>query len=144
MVVAVALRRFREQALVGGGWRADGGASLTTYFMGACLAVFPNEFRKLRADRRRWRAQDVAGATITAANPDRTADPADEIAGAWRVRHELARLDARARAIVALRMDGYRQEEIAEMLGEASVRAVEGVLYRLRARELRRTCEGGE
>jgi hypothetical protein len=48
MIVALALPRFREHALIGGGWRLDGGASLPTYFMGACLYIFPNEFRKRR------------------------------------------------------------------------------------------------
>ena len=33
------------------------------------------------------------------------------------------------RAVVALTADGYTQDEIVEMLGEASVRAVEGVLW---------------
>jgi len=54
MTVAFALPRFRERALVDGGWRYDGGASLTTYFMGACLYVFPNEFRKRRVDQKKW------------------------------------------------------------------------------------------
>ncbi len=35
MTVALALPRFRELALVRGGWRYEGGASLATYFMGA-------------------------------------------------------------------------------------------------------------
>ncbi len=49
----------------------------------------------------------------------------------------------RTRAIVALRMDGYLKE-IAEMLGETSTRAVEGVLYRWRVRQARRDCAGGD
>jgi DNA-directed RNA polymerase specialized sigma24 family protein len=144
MVAAVALRRFRDRALVGGGWRADGGASLTTYFMGACLAVFPGEFRRHRAESGRWRAQDAADARHAARQFDAAADPADVVLGELRVREDLARMDSRTRAIVALRIDGYRQEEIAEMLGERSVRAVEGVLYRWRVRENRHVPGGGE
>jgi hypothetical protein len=34
---------------VDGGWRSDSGASLPTYFMGATLYVFPNQFREYRA-----------------------------------------------------------------------------------------------
>jgi DNA-directed RNA polymerase specialized sigma24 family protein len=45
MVVARALVHFRDHALVRGCWSAEGGASLTTYFIGACAQVFPNEFR---------------------------------------------------------------------------------------------------
>ena len=144
MVVAVALRRFRDRALVGGGWQAEGGASLTTYFLGACLAVFPNEFRRYRAQRQRWRKQDGADPAIAAAPRNAGPSVADVIAGTLRVKADLARMDARTRAIVALRMDGYHQQEIAEMLGERSARAVEGVLYRWRRNEVRRTRGGGE
>jgi hypothetical protein len=44
--VAEALPRFRESALVKGGWRADGGTSLRGYFVGACVLAFPNVYRK--------------------------------------------------------------------------------------------------
>ena len=144
MVVAVALPAFREHALVAGGWRADGGASLTTYFMGACLTVFPNEFRKYRTEKQRWRAQDATGQNAAAPSAAADGDPADLVAGTMRVQEDLARMDPRTRAIVALRMDGYRQEEIAEMLGETSVRAVEGVLYRWRVRQVRLGSGGGD
>lgn len=144
MVVAVALPAFREQALVGGGWRADRGASLTTYFLGACLIAFPNEFRKHRSQRQRWRAQDAAHPTAAASCAAASGDPASLVAGTMRVREDLAQMDPRTRAIVALRMDGYRQEEIAEMLGETSARAVEGVLYRWRVKQARPSSEGGD
>lgn len=49
MTVSAALPRFRQQALIDGGWSVEGGASLGTYFMGACLYAFPNEFRRARA-----------------------------------------------------------------------------------------------
>jgi hypothetical protein len=144
MVVAVALPGFRAHALVGGGWRTDGGASLTTYFLGACLTVFPNEFRKHRSQRHRWQAQDDSGQKATQSRAATADDPADLVAGTMRVREDLARMDPRTRAIVALRMDGYRQEEIAEMLGKTSVRAVEGVLYRWRVRQARLGSKGGD
>lgn len=144
MIVAVALRRFREHALVGGGWRADGGASLKTYFMGNCLYAFPNEFRRHRSDRQRWQRQDDVSQAITASLSEEMTDPGDVVAGAHRVREDFKRMNPREQAIVALRMDGYQEDEIAEMLGENSVRAVEGVLYRLRIRERQRIRQGGE
>jgi DNA-directed RNA polymerase specialized sigma24 family protein len=144
MTVAVALRRFRQQALVEGGWRPDGGASLTTYFMGACLSAFPNEFRRHRLDRRRRQDIGVAELEVTARRLDEEPDPADVTAGNMQVRHVLARADPRTRAIVALWLDGYHHDEIAEMTGEKSARAVEGVLYRWRVKENRRMREGGE
>jgi DNA-directed RNA polymerase specialized sigma24 family protein len=144
MTVAVALPRFRERALVGGGWRYEGGSSLATYFMGACLYVFPNEFRRWRSARQKWgRAHDGEARTRgPAVNP--AADPAVRAVGNTRVYDALKRADPRTRAIVSLVIDGYSQKEIAELLGEDSVRAVEGVLYRWRTKEQRRLREGGD
>jgi hypothetical protein len=128
-----ALHRFREQALIGGGWTADGGASLTTYFTGSCLLMFPNEFRRLRRTRQRWHQQDLADhRSVDAAA---AGDPAAVVAAKLWVEECLGRMDDRTRAIVELLMAGYSQAEIVELLGETSVRAVEGVLYRLRTRE---------
>lgn len=144
MVVAVALRRFRENALVGGGWRTDGGASLKTYFLGNCLYAFSNEFRRHRRDRQRWQKQDDASQAITASLREEMPDPGDGVVSTHRVRENFKRMNPREQAIVALRMDGYQEDEIAEMLSENSVRAVEGVLYRLRVRERQRMRQEGE
>jgi hypothetical protein len=46
MAVPCALAGFRQNALIESGWTCEGGASITTYFMGACLYDFPNEFRR--------------------------------------------------------------------------------------------------
>ncbi|MEU5549037.1 hypothetical protein ABZ738_04640 [Micromonospora sp. NPDC047793] len=143
MTVALALPRFREQALVGGGWRFEGGASLATYFMGACLYVFPNEVRKRRAQRSRWRLQDNGDPGLTPPREDQINDPCVIIVGNQRVSDDLGRTDDRTRAIVALTIDGYSQEEIVELLNETSVRAIEGVLHRWRKKEQRRQ-PGGE
>lgn len=143
MTVAVALPRFREYALVRGGWRYEGGASLPTYFMGCCLYVFPNEFRKRRVQVKRWQLQDRGDPAVTVPRADHIADPGVLAVGNMRVCDDLGRADPRTRAIVALTLDGYAQEEIAEMLGEQSVRAVEGVLYRWRIKEQGRLGKGG-
>jgi len=145
MTVALALPRFREQALVGGGWRFEGGASLATYFMGACLYVFPNEVRKRRAQRKRWRLQD-SGDPGLAAQPrgDRIDDPCVITVGNQQVYDDLTRVDERTRAIAALAIDGYSQEEIVELLDETSVRAIEGVLHRWRTKEKNRPGGGSD
>ena len=39
VVVAVALVRFQQRALAGTGWTYDGGASLSTYFVGGCVGL---------------------------------------------------------------------------------------------------------
>ncbi|MFC7529769.1 RNA polymerase sigma factor [Actinoplanes sp. GCM10030250] len=142
MTVALALPRFREQALVGRGWRFEGGASLSTYFMGTCLYVFPNELRKLRAQRRKWRLQDEGDPRLTASRHDPGNDPCLITMGNQQVLENLGRAGVRTRAVVALTIDGYSQEEIVELLAETSVRAVEGVLHRWRAKERSRRRGG--
>lgn len=51
ITVALAMPRFRRRAFLEGGWTFQGGAGITTYFMGACLYDFPNEFRRHRIPR---------------------------------------------------------------------------------------------
>jgi DNA-directed RNA polymerase specialized sigma24 family protein len=139
MTVAKALPFFRRRALLAGGWTVDGGASLTTYFTGACVFNFPNEFRQhRRARQQRFRVQrDYESSVISsiAAAAAAAQDPATLVASNLRVEDCLGRLDDRARTIVELSMDGYTQAEIVEMLGETSVRGVEGVMYRFRTEE---------
>ncbi|MFF0870152.1 RNA polymerase sigma factor [Nonomuraea sp. NPDC003560] len=143
MTVALALPRFRRHALVEGGWRSEGGASLPTYFMGACLFVFPNEFRRRRAQQKRWSRALAQEAIMLAPDAGITVDLESQALGRIRMRDDLRRIGERTRAIVALTLDGYSQEEIAELLGEASVRAVEGALYRWRKSEQQHASEGG-
>jgi DNA-directed RNA polymerase specialized sigma24 family protein len=111
--------------------------------MGACLYVFPNEFRKRRVQLKKWQLQNYGDPAVTAPQADHIADPAVLAVGNLRVREDLTRADPRERAIVALTIDGYSQDEIVEMLGEQSVRAIEGVLYRWRTKEKGRIGEGG-
>ena len=132
MTVAIALPRFRERALIGGGWRYEGGAGLPTYFIGACLYVFPNEFRKRRMQQEKWRRQDGRDPAITMQEAKARLRPGGDRDGNIQVRDHLNGIDPRSRAIIALKLDGYSQEEIRELLAEPSVRAVEGVVYRWR------------
>jgi hypothetical protein len=143
MTVAAALPQFREHALAGGGWHPEGGASLTTYFMGACLLAFPNEFSRHRVQRKKWQLQSQRDPAVTEPTVSVITDPAVIAAGNGQVRDALARADLREAAIIALTIDGYSQEEIVELLGEPSVRAVEGVLYRWRTKERQRLGKGG-
>ncbi|WP_146074894.1 RNA polymerase sigma factor [Micromonospora chalcea] len=144
MTVALALIRFREDALIRGGWRVEAGASLSTYFIGTCLYIFPNELRKWRSQRKRWSLQNNEHWALIEPDEDVTSDPAVLALGKIRVCAALKRLDERTRAIVALTIDGYTQQEIADLLGETSVRAVEGVLRRWRMKEKLNKQWGGE
>ncbi|WP_328691083.1 hypothetical protein OHU07_31370 [Streptomyces phaeochromogenes] len=132
MTVACALARFRQQALIEGGWTCEGGASITTYFMGACVYDFPNEFRRYRASEERHRQalkrqQEVYESPISPLSTD------GEALGRLHVLGVLESIsDPRARAVVALAFDGYTQDEIQQLLDAPSVRAIEGLLYRWR------------
>jgi DNA-directed RNA polymerase specialized sigma24 family protein len=143
MTVALALPDFRARALVGGGWRVDGGASLTTYFIRACLYVFPNEYRSWRNQRENWRRQDRLDPALTTPGADHAPDPATMTLAVNRVRDHLAGLPSPTRELVALHLDGYTHAEIAELLGERSARAVEGKLHRWRIEQKRRSQDGG-
>ncbi|MEU8423482.1 sigma factor-like helix-turn-helix DNA-binding protein [Micromonospora sp. NPDC048835] len=143
MTVALALLHFREKALIGQGWRFEAGAGLATYFMGTCLSVFPNELRKRRNQHKRWRLQDTGDPALSRRQQDVISDPGVLAVGNIRVWEYLKRVDERTRAILALTIDGYSQEEIAQLLG-TSVRAVEGVLHRWRNREKANQQWGGE
>ncbi|MGW7046336.1 hypothetical protein ACWGDT_27315 [Streptomyces avermitilis] len=141
MTVARALPRFRQRALIEGGWTCEGGASITTYFMGACLYHFPNEFRRYRADAERQR-RAVQRQQVAYEAPVSPFSAADVVLGGLRVLDDLKDIaDPRTRAAVALTIDGYSQEEIRQLLGAQSVRAIEGMLYRWRRKA--KEDEGG-
>jgi hypothetical protein len=145
MTIATAMPAFRQRALVEGGWDPDKGANLTTYFMGAVVFAFPNQLRARRRmeDRWDWQNRRHTGELV---NLDRGAvtDTADLAVGNAHVTDHLGRLDPRTRHLVGAALDGYTQEEMTEMFGEDSVRAIEGVLYRWRTREQRRVHDTGD
>lgn len=142
MTVARTLPSFRQRALVEGRWSHERGASITTYFMGACLYAFPNEFRRHRASEERHRLA-LRRQQAVYEDPVHPLSTAEEVAGRQRVLEELRNIrDPRARAAVALTVDGYTQEEIRELLDEGSARVIEGLLYRWRGKAQRR--HGGE
>ncbi|GAA2536844.1 RNA polymerase sigma factor [Pseudonocardia hydrocarbonoxydans] len=134
-LVAHAIVAFRDRALIGRGWDWKGGASLKTYFIGACVYQFPNAFR-------RWRTEDETW------NQLRRLDPSDD-ALLDQHHHDdtehlaLVRLEAitafdaipddRTRRAMLLQSRGYTYPEIAELL-DITVKAVEGLLSRHRKR----------
>ncbi|MEU4172968.1 hypothetical protein AB0F46_39625 [Streptomyces sp. NPDC026665] len=134
MTIARALPRFRQQALIDGGWSPEGGASITTYFMGACAYDFPNEFRRHRASEARHhralrREKDLYSPPVS------TLSVAQEVLGNLGVLDELQEInDPRVQAVVALTLDGYSQDEIRELVDITTVRAVEGLMYRWRTK----------
>lgn len=82
--VAVALHRFREDALVNRRWSIEGGATLNTFFVGACILAFPNVFRvwlcaeyEPRHHLRRYDLVPDDGQTSLWADTNPGTDPAD-------------------------------------------------------------------
>lgn len=49
--VVVTLEKFRKLALLERRWNADGGTTITTFFMGLVAYTFPNEYRQWRTSR---------------------------------------------------------------------------------------------
>jgi Sigma-70, region 4 len=134
--LATTLPKFRDRALQRGGWTLDGGASLTTYFMGATLYSFPNEFHRFRRERTTQLRQDHAA--ITYEDGTHSADPARAVVQDQVVQDALLRLPPRTAAIVQLHLLGHSHQEIAESLSDPSERAIEGVLHRWRTSERKR------
>jgi hypothetical protein len=135
--VGEALKFFRDRVLRTGRWSHEGGATLTTFFIGACLLVFPTVFRRWQAARQRW-SRALASEALhcpegrTLADLPGT-DPADAVASRAAVMSELASMPAGTRATAALVLDGMSFAEAGQSLGMTE-RAVEGRLYRYRQR----------
>jgi DNA-directed RNA polymerase specialized sigma24 family protein len=138
-----ALRVFRRKALVGGEWSPTGGASLKTYFVGTCVQVFLDVYRSWMGEQVRNGRVELTDRDLCGLGDGLDVDPAQVLSD----RETLGEIldgagDAAAREIVVLRLLGYSEAEVAEIVGK-SVRAVEGVLYRFR-RRIARSRSGGE
>jgi DNA-directed RNA polymerase specialized sigma24 family protein len=138
--VARALVVFRKKALVAGGWRPDGGASLRTYFVGTCLLVFPAVYRRRENERAR------RSATTAAVQAERLAevpDPADDVVARQVVADRLNAVpDRRLRMVLGLAIAGYTHAEIAALLADGTTaRGVEGMIYRYRKQQVARDQE---
>ena len=133
--VAEALKLFVDSVLKPGKWSPEGGASITTYFIGACLFSYPNVFRKWSRARRNWQKGMVSAVRDCPegrALGDLTSyDPAETVAGRMAALAVLRRMPDSTRHVAALVMDGLTFAETAEVLG-ITERAVEGRLYRYR------------
>ncbi|QXV57504.1 RNA polymerase sigma factor [Amycolatopsis sp. TNS106] len=147
--IAQAIKLFRTKGLDGTGWTIEGGAALTTYFVGACLAVFPGVWRRWRREQQRERVYDHTEYALdfdTAArkvlDPRICADPADVAAARDLVRTELAAMKGSLRDVAELVvLHGCTLVEAARQLG-TTPGAVEQRLRRYRNEITRRRKEG--
>lgn len=133
-VVARTFGPFRERALIDGGWRADGGAGLPTYFMGATLYRFPNVFRSWQSE---WDTEhkdsiiDLVEVVPEQIVQKRTEMPETSVLDADELERILSLFSKNIRDVLRYRLLGYSLVEIATLTGRTE-RAVEGILYRAR------------
>ncbi|MEV0678235.1 hypothetical protein AB0I60_17140 [Actinosynnema sp. NPDC050436] len=143
--VVKAISDFRRKALLDGGWRPDGGASLKSYFVTGCVLAFPNVYRKWRRQfdqRGEEFARSVLVDDLTEVT-SRSPDPGDVAIARLEIRRGLAGIgDERTRRAVILREAGYTVGEIAETLG-TSHGTIKGALERLRRNTGGSTRSGG-
>jgi DNA-directed RNA polymerase specialized sigma24 family protein len=125
-------------------WNRNGGASLTTYFVGTCVRTFPTVFRRWRGDLRRRPVTQSDSADECASHEFVSGyDVEGQVISEIFTRKRLDTIPPKVRRIVELRMEGFSYAEIAELTGARSSKAVEGVLQRYRDM-LRRRGEGGQ
>lgn len=137
--VAKALVLFHRKAIAGTGWTPAGGAALTTYFVGACVSVFPNIYRRWQRHRERWRpsfcAADEDIRDLTRAKGE---DHAAEVISRQWIKERLMNKSAELREMAfQLAWEDKTFSEIAAEHG-ITTRAVEGRLYRERTKFQRR------
>jgi len=123
-LLPVAIEKFRTDSLMDRTrtWRADGGASLKTFFIGRCLMELPDVYQA-------WNRQDRhrVGDGYLDARPVHVDDDLVDEAPIL----ELLDGDEVALAMFKLKAQGYSYEEIADMM-ETTVSAVRSRIHRAR------------
>ena len=127
--VALAVNSFRQQALIEGKWTHHGGATLKTYFIGACVFAFPNLYRKWVSDRAALQhLASLEHDTVDRSSPPQ--DPGDMVVTRLYIREGFNNIpDDRTKRAVLLQEMGYTYTEIGEIL-RISSRAVDGLIRR--------------
>jgi hypothetical protein len=127
--VALAVNNFRKHALIKGKWTPNGGVSLKTYFVGACIFAFPNVYRKWLTDHAAM--QRPASFEYDAVDRSSPLHDPGEMALTWLHIEEGFRSipDHRTKCAVLLQAMGYTYTEIGEIL-HISPRAVDGLIRR--------------
>ncbi|MEV6281074.1 hypothetical protein [Nocardia sp. NPDC051832] len=126
--VAVALHRFKQRSRKNQSWSRTGAASLTTYFVNGCVYAFAEEFKKYRGVEERRRLSDLAAIQEELARPIQgryCEDFAQRVVDDAVVTELMDTLAPRDRNIVWGKASQMTNNEIAQMFGEKSGRAVE-------------------
>lgn len=122
---------FTSRAMRRGEWHPDGGAALQTYFTGAAILAFKDEFPKWRRHRQaELRLQSTT--RYVSDQPTHAPDTARLAAASLELRDTLAQLSPRDRQIAWMVGSGYTHAEIAGLLKLPSKETVRGVMSRVR------------
>jgi len=147
--VARALVFFRKKVLLAGVWDHTRGATIKTYFVGACLFQFPNVYQRWNTERRSWQdrcavvvddPEDPAGLRRLGSD-DNTEEHAIARHQLQQVMTELKDSYPDLRQVVQLQLLGYTCAQAAAHLG-LSARAIEGQWYRFRKQSRSNDEEG--
>lgn len=137
--VLAGIKTFREQGLVKGKWKPEGGATLKTYYVNACVLSFQAVYIRWAQERRSSLPVIAAGTAEATRSLGRNQDdphgrdPFHLAAVREEVRKLLPRIkDPGLRTGVGLLALGYTQKEAAELIG-LTAKALEGRLARARS-----------
>ncbi|MCF6470730.1 sigma-70 family RNA polymerase sigma factor [Nonomuraea sp. MG754425] len=130
------IERFRH-TVRHGDWNPEGGAALTTYFIGGCLIAFEKVYRRWCKAKVLDRVALHAGLTddldnLPSLRPARVRSPEDQVVLVDQARRMVSKIkDPQLREVLWFRSQGYNQAEAAERCG-LSEKAAEGRLGRAR------------
>ncbi|GAB3244333.1 helix-turn-helix domain-containing protein [Kineosporia babensis] len=122
---------FRTRVIPESKWKADGGASLETFFLTGCLMRFSDTVSKWRSEHPAW-SVCVSDDELAALVRDVEPDPAQQIADRGLLQQIERFASPTVRQILQLLGHGLSATEISDQLG-MSPRAIEGQLYRFRS-----------
>jgi hypothetical protein len=133
---ARALKYFLGEVLAPGKWDHSRGATLKTFFIGACLLQFPNEFDRWASEQRRWgqpEGEQALEYAVVRGDPQWADPTGDAAVRACTVQERLAEIPDRQtrQAAWLVKAYGASHAEAGEVVG-LSADGVEGRLYRLR------------
>jgi hypothetical protein len=126
--VALGLKNFKRQALIKSKWTHNGGATLKTYFVNACVFAFPNLYRKWSTDRAAsQQLVSIERETVDRSSPQ---DPGEMAVTQLHIQEGFNNIpDDKTKSVILLQEMGYTYAEIGEIL-QITSRAVDGLIRR--------------
>jgi DNA-directed RNA polymerase specialized sigma24 family protein len=143
--VIAAIKMYQTKSLPK--WAPDGGASLRTYFTGACILVFPTVYRSWQRKQRDQLACHAGGSgadldDLGAPLSPPPGQPCDLILLRHQIREGLANLDERTRTVIIAHDYGYTHDEIADILSSNEQIVTANNVAQILSRHRRRAQKG--